>query len=669
MLKKYTLIFSLFILSILPAQAQDTRNIYLNDISINTFELGVSAPKVNANYVLAPIHIAGKAFVRGIGVRSVSAIFIELDGKATRFSAAVGHDDGGKKEAVLKFYLLGDKKVLWESKEMKIGDPAEAIDIDVRNIHKLGLLVTNPDSTRPISYGDWAEAFITTTADSLLPVKSHEQKYILTPPPSLSPKLTGPKIFGAGPGHPFLFMVTATGERPMKFTAQHLPAGLSINEKTGIITGTVTQRGLYKVHIAAQNRLGKTSRELRIQIGDTICLTPPIGWNGWNSWVKQIDREKVLASVNAIVSRGLINHGWSYINIDDSWEGQRGGKYNAIQPNNKFPDFKGMLDYIHSLGLKTGIYSTPWVATYQGFAGETSDFEDGRLSDTVQSMPNKRSVHYIAKYHFAKNDAMQWADWGIDFVKYDWHIMDIAPAEEMSQALKNSGRDMVYHLSNGAQFDSAAIWARISNAWRTGGDIRDCWHSVFYWGFTINKWAPYAGPGHWNDPDMLVEGDISTGSALHPTRLTPNEQYTQVSLWSLLAAPLIIGCPVERMDAFTESLFTNDEVIDIDQDALGRAGTLISNENGNQVWAKPMEDGSWAIGLFNTGNMGATPESFFNWGNEAGNAITVDFAKLGLKGKFRIRDVWRQKNLGEFTGSYTTTVPYHGVVLLRMFHE
>jgi alpha-galactosidase len=203
--------------------------------------------------------------------------------------------------------------------------------------------------------------------------------------------------------------------------------------------------------------------------------------------------------------------------------------------------------------------------------------------------------------------------------------------------------------------------------WRTGGDIRDSWLSLYVSAFTIDKWAPFAGPGHWNDPDMMIIGNITTGSNLHPTRLTPDEQYSHVSIYSLLAAPLIIGCPLEQLDSFTINLLSNDEVIAIDQDPLGKAGRLLIDDNEVQIWMKPLEDGSYAIGLFNIDGFGKTPQSYFHWGDEQSKSFQFDLTRIGLKGNWKLRDVWRQKDLGEFNGVFKTTIPHHGVVLLRVF--
>jgi alpha-galactosidase len=279
---------------------------------------------------------------------------------------------------------------------------------------------------------------------------------------------------------------------------------------------------------------------------------------------------------------------------------------------------------------------------------------------------NKRAFRYTGKYRFEKEDALQMAEWGVDFLKYDWRL-EVPSAERMSIALKNSGRDIIYSLSNSAPFSNVKDWARISNMYRTGPDIRDSWHGLYHCTFTLDKWGPYGGPGHWNDPDMMILGNVTTGSEMHPTRLTPDEQYTHISLFALLSAPLLIGCPIEQLDAFTLNLLTNDEVIEIDQDPMGKSARLITDEGGVQTWLKPMADGSYAVGFFNTDNYGKTPASFFRWGTEKPKQFTVDFAKLGLNGKWRVRDVWRQENIGVITSSFTSIIPHHGVMMYRIY--
>ena len=642
------------------------KTVWLDDLKIQTFSEGIPSVETKKSGGGDSIRLAGQYFERGIGVHSTSVLTFLLNGNAEQFSAMVGADDKANKKMHVQFFVLGDQKILFESGPMKVGDASKKVNVNLSGIQRLGLLVTVSleDEGYGKTYSDWADAKLVMSEENLPKnIPNNGEKYILTPTPARTPGINSAKIFGVTPGNPFLYTIVATGDQPMQFSADHLPRGLLLDSKTGIITGKIGKAGTYLTILHVKNALGNASKQLKIVVGDTFALTPPIGWNGWNSWARNIDGEKVTASANAMVKMGLSNHGWTYINIDDTWEGQRGGKFNGLQPNEKFPKFREMIDYIHSLGLKLGVYSTPWISTYAGYAGASSDFEKGEYPDSIKI--NKRAYRHIGKYRFEKEDALQMAEWGVDYLKYDWRI-DLNSAERMSEALKKSGMDILFSLSNSAPFALAKDWARVSNAWRTGPDIRDSWLSLYTSVFTIDKWAPFAVPGHWNDPDMLILGNVTTGTDLHPTRLTPDEQYSHVTIFSLLAAPLLIGCPIEQLDEFTLNLLTNDEVIAVDQDPLGKPARLVADENGVQIWVKPQEDGSLAVGLFNTADYGKTPQSYFHWGNETSKNFQFDFAKAGLNGKYKIRDLWRQKDLGLFDGSFKTEIRHHGVVLIKL---
>ena len=644
--------------------AQKPKQIWLDDLGIKSFSEGIPAVLPKTNAAGDSIKIKGIYYNRGVGVNSTSVLSFYLNGNATEFSAIVGVDDKGYRGLAHKFYVIGDRKVLFESGEMKLGDEPKKVKVDLNGIKRLGLLVL-VDMGVNKTYSNWANAQLVMN-DNFIPqnIPNSDEKYILTPQPTKIPKINSAKIFGARPNNPFLYTIAATGQRPISFSVKNLPKGLSLDAKTGIITGKVVQKGTYSTILKAKNELGEATKVLKIVIGDTIALTPPIGWNGWNSWARNIDQEKVIASADAMVKMGLSQHGWTYINIDDAWQGQRGGQFNAIQANEKFPKFKEMVDYVHGLGLKVGVYSTPMITSYAGYIGGSSDFENGKITDSIKN--NKRAFRYVGKYRFEQNDAQQMAAWGIDYLKYDWRI-EVPSAKRMSEALKNSGRDIVYSISNSAPFSNVKDWVQLTNTYRTGPDIRDSWLSLYVSAFTLDKWSPYGGHGHWLDPDMMILGNVTTGTGLHPTRLTPNEQYSHVSLFSLLSAPLLIGCPIEQLDAFTLNLLTNDEVIEINQDPLGKSARLLLEENGVQVWQKPLEDGSFAIGLFNVADYGKTPESYFRWGDEKAKSFTFDFNKIGLKGKYKLRDVWQQKDIGEFNDSFKTEIQHHGVFLLRMF--
>jgi len=502
----------------------------------------------------------------------------------------------------------------------------------------------------------------------------------LTPPPPSEPRIHGPGVVGARPRVPFLYTIPATGERPIEFGIDRLPPGLELDTATGRITGRASVDGkeliangndgkstfpivdsagglAYDVVLHARNAKGSTTKKLRITIGEKIARTPPMGWNSWNCWAGAVDQEKVLRSARAMVASGLINHGWTYVNIDDTWQGQRGGPYDGLQANEKFTDMKKLCDEIHGMGLKAGIYSTPWITSYAKFAGGSSDDPKGAWAKELASQRFQR----FGKYSFAENDVKQWAAWGFDYLKYDWSPIDVPHAEEMSKALRYSGRDIVFSLSNSAAFEHAADWARLANCWRTTGDIWDRWeqspadwqYGVSEIGFNQDRWAPFGGPGHWNDPDMLVVGHVGWGPALHLTKLSPDEQYSHISLWCLFSAPLLIGCDMERLDPFTLGLLSNDEVLALDQDSLGLPAVRVGTVGAIDVFMKTLEDGSKALG-------------FFNRARQTETATYNKLGRIGLAGKYHVRDLWRQKDLEDTVGSVKLTVPGHGVVLLKL---
>jgi len=487
---------------------------------------------------------------------------------------------------------------------------------------------------------------------------------VLTPPSTSAPRINGPSVFGVRPGSPFLYRIPATGDRPMEFGADNLPPGLSVDRETGQITGILAQAGRHDVLLRARNGKGSFQRKFTVAVGESIALTPAMGWNSWNCWAGSVDREKVERSAKAMVSSGLAGHGWTYVNIDDTWQGARNGKDHALQGNAKFSDMKALCDTVHSLGLKAGIYSTPWVTSYARYPGGSSDDAGGAWPPGAAD-PSRG--HRFGRRSFARADANQWAAWGFDYLKYDWNPNDVPHVAEMAAALRSSGRDIVLSLSNAAPFQNAADWSRLANSWRTTGDIRDVWvegpggdrgyYGVSEIGLSQDRWAPQAGPGHWNDPDMLVVGYVGWSAHLHPTRLTNDEQYSHISLWCLLSAPLLIGCDLERLDPFTLNLLTNDEVLAIDQDALGKQAVRVAAAGPVDVFVKDLEDGSRALGFFN---------------RDSGTR-TFSFSKLrqlGFATRLHIRDLWRQKDLPDIPdsgkGDLPMAIPAHGVMLYKV---
>ena len=238
----------------------------------------------------------------------------------------------------------------------------------------------------------------------------------------------------------------------------------------------------------------------------------------------------------------------------------------------------------------------------------------------------------------------------------------------MRDALKKQNRDIVHSL---CQYGMANVWewgAEVGQLWRTTGDITDTWQSLYSIGFSQNKCAAYTKPGNWNDPDMLIVGKVGWSSSLHDTKLTADEQYTHISLWSILSAPLLIGCDMSQLDPFTLNLLTNDEVIEVNQDILGKPARRISKNTTHEVWVKELEDGSLAVGMFYIG-VNKQPWEYFVWGGvseQNTSVVSVTWADLGISGEHIVRDLWRQKDLGGFTDKFEVEIPYHGVSFVKI---
>ena len=642
--------------------------VWLDALDVGKTTQGWGEPHKNQSVEGHALRIGGATFQHGLGTHAESELRLNLNGGATQFTAAVGVDDEVLAHpATVEFSVIGDGRTLWHSGVMRPGDPAQALAVNLTGVKTLLLQVGDAGDGIEFDHADWADAqFEISGARPETMAAAPEAAVILTPPAPAAPRINGAQIVGVRPGHDFLFTIAATGDRPMTFSAAHLPKGLKLDPQTGFITGTLAQRGEYAVTLQAKNKTGKAKRPLKIVCGDQIALTPPMGWNSWNCFAGAVSEDKVKAAADTFIRSGLQNHGWTYIDIDDFWQTHRDSKDPTLQgpartadgrilPNPRFPAMKGLADYVHGKGLRIGLYSSPGPWTCGGCVGS---------------------------FGHELQDAQQYAAWGFDYLKYDWcsytpeleaqrgsltnvagigswsgaKTKDVAqliyPYSVMRAALDRADRDIVFSL---CQYGMGDVWnwgAQVGgNCWRTTGDITDTWGSMTGNGFKSAGQESFAGPGHWNDPDMLVVGKLGWGK-LRPTRLTPNEQYTHISLWCLLASPLLIGCDLSQLDEFTLSLLSNDEVLAVDQDPLGKQAARIAQNGKLEVWAKDMADGSKAIGLFNRG--------------ETESVVAVNWYDLGLTGKHPVRDLWRQKDLGKFKDSFSASVPRHGVLLVRV---
>lgn len=485
---------------------------------------------------------------------------------------------------------------------------------------------------------------------------SAQQKvpYLLTPAPPEAPRVNGPKIYGVRPESPFLYRIPATGKRPMTFRVQNLPVGLRVDRASGIITGKIDAAGEYRTVLEAKNKFGKSTRDFKIVVGDKLALTPPMGWNSWYIHYDRVSDAVMRRAADAMIASGMADYGYQYINIDDCWMVKAnsddpliGGRLRdddgRLLSNKKFPNMKAMTDYIHAKGLKAGIYISPGPTTCAGYAGS---------------------------YEHEQQDAETFADWGFDFLKYDWcsygriaqgnSVADLkAPYEQMWGELQKLHRDIVLNL---CQYGMGEVWTwggDVGNSWRTTGDLGlesgDDMPGFYRIGISNAQHWQYAAPGAWNDPDYLLLGWVGSARKMgvgELTRLTPDEQYFYMSMWSLMAAPLIFSGDMARLDAFTLNVLCNNEVIEVNQDALGKQAAIQRNANNEFVMVKELEDGSKAVGLFNL--------------DDQPKKIALTWAELRIAGKISLRDLWRQKDLGVFEGGFEHSVPPHGVALLKL---
>ncbi|MGH9415786.1 MAG: glycoside hydrolase family 27 protein, partial [Terriglobales bacterium] len=339
-----------------------------------------------------------------------------------------------------------------------------------------------------------------------------------------------------------------------------------------------------------------------------------------------VNAEDIRKTADLLVSTGMAKAGYIYVNIDDTWEGGRDAQGN-IQPNSKFPDMKALADYVHSKGLKLGIYSSPGPKTCAGYTGS---------------------------YLHEAQDARTYAAWGIDYLKYDWcsasevYTPDQMQAvyEKMALALRATGRPIVFSLCEYGWENVGAWGAEVGgNLWRTTGDIEDNYASMARNGFSQNGRQDAAGPGHWNDPDML---EIGNGG------MSDTEYQTHMSLWAMLAAPLLAGNDLTKMTSDIRAILTNREVIAVDQDTLGSQGWRVSQSGEQEVWKRPLAGGATAVALF---NRAAAPA-----------AMSVSWSALGLPASPKVRDLWKHQDVSA-PGGYQATVAGHGVVMLRVGGE
>ncbi len=626
----------------------------LGELDLSKMTSGWGKPLADKSVTGKPLSIGGQTFAYGVGTHAASDLYLELDGQVERFRALVGVDDAAGRQGSVRCMILADGRRVFDSGLMKGSQKAKPVDVPLSGVKRLRLMVTSAGDGVNFDHADWAQAeFVVAGGQPVAvdaPTIPPEEKVILTPKPGPQPQINGPKVYGARPGRPFLYRIPCTGTRPIQFTASGLPQGLQLDAENGIIAGRVpADRGEWPVTLGAKNEHGTCTRPFKVVVGDTLALTPPMGWNSWYIHYSRVTEEHMRNAADVMISSGMAEYGYQYVNIDDCWMKKKGDEpyrdeRGAILPNAKFPNIKGMVDYIHSKGVKAGLYTGPGPWTCAG---------------------------YVASYQHERVDAEKFAEWGFDFLKHDWcsytqvaggkdleHLQ--RPYKLMGDILKTLPRDIVYNL---CQYGMGDVWtwgeAVGGHCWRTTGDLGlergDLLPGFYQIGLSNARHYEYAGPGHWNDPDYILIGYVGNARGQgegQPTKLTPNEQYSYMSMWCLMAAPLIFSGDMRFLDDFTLNVLCNADAIEVNQDPLGRQAKPLVQNDETLIMAKPMEDGSLAVGLFNLA--------------EVPREIRVDWPLLGLRGKQRVWDLWRQKDVGEFEGRFAASVPRHGVMFARM---
>lgn len=634
-----------------------------------------------------PLTLKGKVYARGFGAMPEGAAVFEVNDKVTAFDALVGVDDSAKDapkgygRCACAFRVWKDDKIVFSCEKM-LGEQPEAVHVELKGAKRVMLETRSPSMWRNVNgaFGDWADARFTCQDGAELEIVDDAAQFrqlgILTPAAPDRPRFNGADIWGVRPGHPVIFRVPVSGKRPMKFTAENLPSGVTLDEK-GVLRGTAPAvKGDYDIRVTAENAFGKAARMIRLAVGDTIALTPPMGWNSWNVWCYGLTAERAKASARSMEESGLGDYGWSYINLDDWWEMNNSGcervamrekelgredvvgpardAKGRIIPNRSFPDMKGLSDYIHSFGFKAGLYSSPGPLTC------------GKCE---------------ASYGHEAEDATSWAEWGFDYIKYDWcsynqifkaetglnswhdergkdskYLADYQkPYVKMRDCLARQNRDILFSF---CQYGMGGVqhWAREAgaNCWRSWDDLKDgwAWMEAAIESRIDGEYWKYCGPGCWADPDMMIVGLQRSFGHDHPTFLTPNEQYTHVSIWAMVSSPLLTGCDLTRLDPFTRSLLVNNEVIAISQDRLGRPARRYLNTDAESVWVRELANGDLAVALVNRSPVART--------------IAFNLDRFGVNRRWKVRDCWSQTNEDVAIGSLVFDVPVHATKLVRL---
>ena len=455
-----------------------------------------------------------------------------------------------------------------------------------------------------------------------------------------SPRILAPSLLGAPAGKPFLYRIPAVGERPISFSGSNLPEGLVLSGQ--ILSGCIREDGEWDVEVACANAQGTARKSIRLTCArDNALRTPLLGFTTWNAFAHAVTQQDMERTARQLIDTGLADYGYAYVNLDSGWQKEYGGEFDAIQPNAKFPDMKGMYDLIHSLGLRGGVYSTPMKTAW----GCPEEFKS--IPGCTRGEPDRlrtNAMGGIGTEHMEANNVRQWEAWGVDYLKYDWNLCDPLTADEMKQALLAASRDIPMCVTTNAYDCYGHYWTEACCSWRRNPDSLDDWFHVEQIVRTVDApWKKYVRPGHFFDLDMLEIGDMFWNKGNRG--LTDAEELFCYSLRAFYAPPIQLSCRLESLTDFERDLLMNEEVIAISQDALADFPETIRKDDSVRVCRRALENGDTAYAVF---NMTGEPRK----------------ETLDLSGFSAVRDVWTKENLSA-APNFICEIEPHGVRLFR----
>lgn len=455
------------------------------------------------------------------------------------------------------------------------------------------------------------------------------------------PRINMPSVYGGCIGKDMLCRIPVTGKRPIKLQVEGLAEGLYL--ENGIIKGTVSEDCEFSVKIIAENELGVSSAEVLFKIHEDYMLqTPLMGFTSWSAFKNKVTQKDMEETAEHILNAGIAEYGYCYMNIDSGWQKEYGGKYDAIMPNEKFPDMKAFCDKMHEKGFKCGIYSTPMLTAW----GCPEEFES--VPGCTRGEPD---ILYtcvnggVGKERLEINNVKQWEEWGFDYLKYDWTPGEPVNADYMKKALLKANREIAFCVTVSAYYNYRMYWKKNCSSWRCNGDSRDEWDVIKRYMEGIAKWKDAVCPGHYYDLDMLEIGAMAWNDGV--SRITENEAIFAYSLRAFFLSPIQLSCRIDMLSEFEKDLICNEEIIKINQDSLSDYPELmyISDDKKVEVYRRTLENGDKAIAIFNMA--------------DEGRYHTLDMGEFS-----KVRNLWTKTDM-EVSKEFACVVEPHCAVILR----